>query len=143
MDDIKDRRARLDCACRLLSQSLQERPGLSVAQSFVRVAVELGETERAMAVTQEMIGAVLAQEVVELPEPFLPVLAGYEQVAARGELKWWLLTSLLELRDRLLADRAEYTGGDAEEALNLIDRLGYGNAYVAGRCRALLKAARS
>ncbi|MBK8162490.1 MAG: hypothetical protein IPK65_04890 [Gammaproteobacteria bacterium] len=144
MDDIKDRRARLDCAYRLLSQSLQEQPGLSVAQSFVRVAVELGETERAMAVTQEMIGAVLAHsEVVELPEPFLPVLAGYEQVAARGELKWWLLTALLELRDRLLADGAEYTGGDAAESLNLIDRLGYGNDYVAGRCRALLKAARS
>jgi hypothetical protein len=134
---IDVRRAKLAGACRLLSQSLQSQPGFSAAQSFVRIAVELGETEQAMAVLQGLIGQVLAQDAIDLPEPFLPVLAGYEQIAPRGELKWWLLAALLELRDRLLAGSAEYADGDAAAALELISGLGYRNAYVEERCRSL------
>jgi hypothetical protein len=136
-EDIAGRRMKLAGAYRLLSRLRPEQAGWSVAQTFLRIAIELGEIEQSSAMLQGLIERLIGQESIDLPEPFLPVLADYERIACHGELKWWLLASLLELRDRLLAGSAAYADDEAMQVLELLRRLGYGTPYVEDRCRGI------
>jgi hypothetical protein len=136
-EDIAGRRVKLACAYGLLSRLQPDHAGLSVAQTFLRIAVELGETEQSLALLQDLIDRLIGQGPVDLAEPFLPVLADYEQIACHGDPRWWVLASLLELRDRLLAGSAAYADNEAEQVLELLRQLGYGTPYVEDRRRAI------
>ncbi|MGE3482015.1 MAG: tetratricopeptide repeat protein [Gammaproteobacteria bacterium] len=136
-EDVAGRREKLMHAYFLVSKTLGQQPGLCAGQTFLRIALELGETGRALSVLQGLISEAATADAIDLSEPFLPALAGYEQAVAGADSKHWVLAGLLELRDRLLAGVAEYDDGDAAEALELIEGLGYRSDYVHGRRLAL------
>lgn len=138
-DDAADRRRKLDQACDLLRRRLESKPDICAGQTFLRIASELAETEDVLPILQDLIEHVMAGNVVDLSEPFLPVLSGYERFDPAGDPARWVLAVLLELRDRLLAGRTEYDNGDAAAVLELIDGLGFCSDYVDGR-RAALRA---
>ncbi len=138
-DDIAGRRIKLNQAYSLMSSGLGARPRICAGQTFLRIAFELGETEAALPVLQGLIERVMAGDTLDLSEPFLPALAGYERIDPAGDPGRWVLAGLLEMHDRLLAGRAVYEDGDAPEVLELIEGLGFRNHYVSGR-RAALRA---
>ncbi|MCC6301901.1 MAG: tetratricopeptide repeat protein [Gammaproteobacteria bacterium] len=132
-DDVALRRVKLDRALGLMRRRLETRPDIGAAQTFLRIATELGTEQEALSVLEGRLERVMAGEAVELSEPFLPALAGYERIDPAGGPARWVLAQLLELRDRLLAGRMEYDGGDAPEVLDLIEGLGFRGDYVEAR----------
>ncbi len=85
---------------RILFQLLQQHASLANLQTFARLALAVGEYENCrLALAQ--IESLVHSGSVELAEPFLPVVASYDEIAPGRDLREWLLASLGEAR-RLL-----------------------------------------
>ncbi len=89
---------------RILFQLLQQHATLANLQTFARLALAVGEYGNCRLALAQIEGLVRGGGM-ELAEPFLPVVASYDEIAPGRDLRKWLLASIGEAR-RLLPPAA-------------------------------------
>jgi len=87
-----------------------ESPNFANLQSYVRVAIELGERSQAKQVLAVLVRAIASGEVLTVPYPFISVSSRYEDIDPRNDLEGWIKASILETYEKIRSHSSYYTG---------------------------------
>ncbi len=95
--------------------------------SLARVASEFGARTIAIHALDQLIQSCAQGRRPQLDEPFLAATRRFDTVAPDDDTDHWVLASILEAFERLVAHSSFYTGNAARPRLETIESLGYGS----------------
>lgn len=121
----EDRYAFLTTSRGILLMLSQAQPTLPRLLSLSRVCSDMGKREAAVSVLNQIYAILDSGREVSLSEPFLALSGNYEVVDPGGCLREWLVSMVLEYRDKLSGFSSYFTGRVSLEILETVKNTGF------------------
>jgi len=101
--------------------------------SLARVAVAFGARKTAVETLETLGKSIVMRKTLELDEPFLTPSLRFDRLPADSQIGNWVLASVLEELERLIAFSSFYSGVSARPRLEYISQLGFGSEEMKRR----------
>jgi protein O-GlcNAc transferase len=121
----KDRFNALQASFHLLASTCERHPDHLRLATLARVAADYGARTVAVNALQQLAAAIMQSAPISLSEPFFAPGERFDSIPPREAMADWLLASVLEQLERLVAYSSFYTGNAARRRLELIGNLGF------------------
>ena len=95
----------------ILLQEADQRPGFAILMSLSRVALEAGEQELALTALSNLYEALSGGASMGVFQPFLLPLARYDKIDPVDKLESWIMSSIVEAREKYSSFSSYYTAG--------------------------------
>ena len=125
-------------ALKILLQLANQKPGFSVLISLSRVALEAGERELAIQALSNLYEALTGGASMAVFQPFLAPLARYDDIDPKDQLEGWIMSSIVEAREKYSSYSSYYTAGSTYQDLQKLTATGFADSEIMRR-RALLE----
>lgn len=132
-----DRFTALEAGFQSLKRVCERQPSYLRLASLARVARDYGARSLAVSVLQQLGNTIFQQNRVDPREPFLAPGQRFDGVRPGESIGNWVLAAILEESERLGAFSSFYTGTAAQQRLQMIQSLGFGDAEMGRRLRLL------
>jgi FkbM family methyltransferase len=127
----------LEASFKSLTSVCERRPDHLRLASLARVAADYGARSAAISALQRLAAAILQKVPIHLSEPFLAPAERFDSIAPGEAIANWVLASVLEQLERLIAFSSFYSGNSARQRLELISSLGFASPEMDRRLRLL------
>ena len=91
----------------------EKNANFSNLQTYIRVAISLGERSRATHALSVLVDAIVSGQSLSVPYPFFSVSKRYQEIDPEGELEEWVKSSILETYEEVQAYSSYYTDGSS------------------------------
>lgn len=132
-ETVQNKYGYLMCAYHILLDLLKKNGNFSNIQSFIRVACEVGEREKAIGACDYLLSQQEAGLPITFDEPFLPVSFDYEMINPEEKMTDWIKASIVVQYEKTHAFSSYFSDKKSLERLESLKETGFSNCEMERR----------